>query len=57
MPEKEMFLNVRLTGQEIDNFEEAKERSGIRSNAELVRFLIKAYTNKDFIPPRMREDR
>lgn len=53
--EKEMFLNVRLIGQEIENFEEAKEKSGIRSNAELVRHLIKLYTSKVFVPPIMRE--
>lgn len=52
--EKEMFLNVRLIGQEIENFEEAKEKSGIRSNAELIRFLIKLYTSKSFVHPTMR---
>lgn len=55
MPEeKEMFLNVRLEGPEVDSFEEGKEKSGIRSNAEFVRFLIKLYTNKSFVPPSMR---
>jgi type IV secretory pathway component VirB8 len=55
MSEKEMFLNVRLQGVEIDSFEEAKEKSGIRSNAELIRFLIKAYVSKDFQYSRMKD--
>jgi len=53
--EKEMFLNVRLIGQEIDSFEAAKEKSGIRSNAELIRHLIKLYTAKGFVAPAMRD--
>lgn len=54
MEVKELAINVRLEGSEVDSFEEGKEKSGIRTNAEFVRFLIKAYVNKDFVLPRLR---
>lgn len=54
METKEVTLSVRLEGQEVDNLEEGKEKSGIRTNAEFIRFLIKLYTNKSFVPPSMR---
>lgn len=45
MQEKDVFLNVRLEGAEIDALEAAKKKSGLRTSAELVRFLLKAYAN------------
>lgn len=44
-PDREVFLNVRLEGAEIDALEGAKKKSGIRSNAELIRFLLAAYAS------------
>lgn len=35
---------------------EAKEKSGIKSNSDIIRFLLKLYTNKEFVPPRMRAE-
>lgn len=44
-PEREVFLSVRLEGVEIDALEGAKKKSGLRSNAELIRFLLAAYAS------------
>lgn len=43
--EREVFLSVRLEGAEIDALEGAKKKSGLRSNAELIRFLLAAYAS------------
>jgi hypothetical protein len=43
MTTKEIVLNVRLEGAEVDALEGGKQRSGIRTNAEFIRFVIKAY--------------
>lgn len=56
MTTKELILNVRLEGMEVDSFEEGKEKSGIRTNAEFIRFLVKLYTSKSFVPPNMRTE-
>lgn len=42
----EYYLSVKLTGSEVDIFEQAKDKSGIRSAAEFVRYLIKQYLGK-----------
>lgn len=44
-PYREVFLNVRLEGAEIDALEGAKKKSGLRSSAELIRFLLAAYAS------------
>jgi len=41
---RELVITVRLEGDEVDNLERGKQQSGIRTNAELVRFLLKQYT-------------
>lgn len=41
--EKELVLNIRLTGTEVDVYELAKEKTGIRSNSEFIRFLVSQY--------------
>jgi hypothetical protein len=45
--EKELFLNIRLVGSEVDNFEQALSKVGVRTNAELVRFLVKYYISRE----------
>jgi len=40
--ETTLYLNVMLEGDLVKEFEVAKEKSGIRSNTEFLRFLIKA---------------
>lgn len=44
--EKELVLNIRLVEAEVDLYELAKEKTGIRSNSEFIRFLIKQYTKE-----------
>lgn len=46
MEEKTLYLSLALEGKEIETFEQAKEKSGIKSNSELLRFLIKNYASK-----------
>lgn len=41
--ETEMTLSVKLVGSEIQTLEKGRELSGIRSNAEFIRFLIKSF--------------
>jgi hypothetical protein len=41
--DKELVLYVRLEGDEVDSFEQGKALSGLRTNTEYVRFLIKSY--------------
>lgn len=43
MKEEILHLNLALSGKEIEIFAEAKEKSGIRSNTEFIRFLIKSF--------------
>lgn len=43
MATKEVTLSVKLEGPEVDNLEEGKQFSGIRTNAEFIRFLISFY--------------
>jgi hypothetical protein len=38
-----MFLNLELNEEEEKNFLAAKERTGIKSNTDFLRFLIKDY--------------
>ena len=40
---KEVTLSVRLEGDEVDNLEAGRQLSGIRTNAEFIRFLIKSF--------------
>ena len=47
MTTKEIILNVRLEGAEVDSFEDGKEKSGIRTNAEFIRFLIAKYAKEE----------
>lgn len=46
MEETKLFLSIALEGKEIEYFNAAKEKSGIKSNAEVLRFLIKNYTSE-----------
>ena len=46
MEDKEIILSVRLEGIEVDNLELGRNRSGIRTNAEFIRFLIKQYVQE-----------
>ncbi len=47
MTTKELILNVRLDGAEVDAFEGGKEKSGIRTNAEFIRYLIAQYAKDE----------
>ncbi len=47
-------ISMSLNEQETISLNEAKEKSGIKNTSDLVRFLLKAYTSKTFIPPSMR---
>lgn len=44
--EKELVLNIRLVGAEVDVYELAKEKTGIRSNSEFIRFLVSQYAKE-----------
>lgn len=44
---KEIVLSVSLEDEEVDNFEKGKALSGIRTNAEFIRFLIKSYATSN----------
>lgn len=46
MKENILYLSLALEGEEIETFTEAKEKSGLKSNSELLRFLIKNYVSK-----------
>jgi hypothetical protein len=46
MENKELAINVKLENKEVDDFEFAKEKTGIRTNAEFVRFLITQYAKE-----------
>lgn len=41
--DKELALSVKLENKEVEDFDEAKTLSGIRSNSEFIRFLISFY--------------
>lgn len=43
---KELVLSVRLEDDEVISFEVGKEKSGIRSNSEFIRFLISQYAKE-----------
>lgn len=47
-------ISMSLDEQETASLNEAKERSGIKNTSDLIRFLLKAYTSKDFVHPRLR---
>lgn len=41
-----MYLNIELEGKEEENFLIAKEKSGIKSNTDFVRYIIKKFILK-----------
>lgn len=41
-----MYLNIKLDDKEQKNFEVAKEKSGLKSNTEFLRSIIKKYILK-----------
>lgn len=43
-----MYLNIELEGEEEKNFLDAKERSGIKSNTDFLRHIIKRYILKAY---------
>lgn len=47
-------ISMSLDEGETIALNEAKDKSGIKNTSDLVRFLLKAYTSKIFIPPDLR---
>ncbi len=43
-----MYLNVELDGKEEENFLTAKDRIGIKSNTDFVRYIIKRFIFKAY---------
>lgn len=41
------YLNVVLDGKETQNLEAGKDKAGIRSNSEFIRYLINAYAKDE----------
>ncbi len=46
MEDTKTYLNLVLDSRETDFLSQAKEKSGIKNNADLIRFLIKNYVSK-----------
>lgn len=44
---KEIVLSLRLEGDEVEAFETGKAQTGIRTNAEYMRFLITRFLREE----------
>lgn len=45
--EEKMYLNLVLDGEWITLFEQGKDKSGIKSNSEFIRYLITKYARQE----------
>lgn len=48
-------VSMVLSLEETEKLAKAKEKSGIKNNADLFRHLLTIYTKEGFIPPNMRD--
>ncbi len=46
MEDVKTYLNLVLDSRESDFLAQAREKSGIKNNTDLIRFLIKSYVSK-----------